>query len=730
MKAFRQRDITDCGAACLGYVAAYYRKRFSIADLRQLAATSQKGSTAHGLVETARQLGFIAKGVKGGADALSSVPLPAIVPCLIDLRPLHPVVLVAWTPKHAKVMDPAIGRVEQWSHDRFKQAWTGVLVLLAPGDIFDTTDQTVSSWQRLRDLLWPHLPVVGQALVGAAVTAVLGLAMSVYVQQIVDHVIPDGNRRLLNLLGISMVAGLGLKLALGWFQSLLSLRMAQGIDTTLMLAYYRHLLRLPQAFFDTRRVGEIASRMGDAVKIREFLGGSLPSLLLNPLIVVFSLGAMFFWSPKLALLSLALLPCNAVTYWLVDRRNKRCQRELAERGADFNAQIVESLNAQSVIRGFQLEEPAAMRTENRLVRLMKSAWTSSLVSIGSGPAATFLTQAYLIGLLWLGTGLVLDASLTPGQLMSCYLLAAYLTGPLTALIGLNISLRETFVATDRLFGVMDLELERDWGLVEFTAAHAGDIRLEGISFKHAGRLPTLQDISLTLPARKITVLAGESGCGKSTLLALLQRLYVPGHGRILVGGMDIQYFRLASLRRHLTTVPQQTHLLSGTVLENIATGDYEPDEERILDICRQVGLLDFIERLPLGFFTHLNENGANLSGGERQRLALARALYREAPLILLDEPSSAPDLHSEKQFLGLLQNLRDAGRTIVIATHTPAVAAIADRIVTLADGKLVSVEDRPAAMPVAIRREPGVKEAGARPHPAIALTTGLSSAVS
>lgn len=716
-KRYRQRDCTDCGATCLGFVAAHFRKTLSVARLRQLAGTTQQGSTALGMVEAARQLGFTAKGVKGAADALPSVPLPAIAHCLIDKRLLHYVVLVEWTPKFAKVMDPTRGCVEKWSHDKFMSVWTGVLILLAPGDSFQPGDHTVSPWQRLRNLLQPYKAVLLQAFAGAAITTMLGLAMAVYVQKIVDRVIPDGNRQLLNLLGVSMLAILGFKLVLGWFQSLLSLRTAQRIDTTIMLAYYRHLLRLPQSFFDTMRVGEITSRVGDAVKIRNFLNGSLLSLLLNPLILLFSLGAMFFWSWKLALLSLALLPFNALIYWFVDRANQRYQRQLMERGADFSAQLVESLNAQSVIRRFQLEADAALRTESRLVQLMKTVWRSSLMGLGSGTAATLVTQVYLIGLLWLGTSLVLDAGLTPGQLMSCYTLAGYLTGPLTALIGLNTSIQETLIATDRLFELMDLELERDQGLVEFTPSHARDIRLEGVTFKHAGRLATLQDITLTLPAGKITTLVGESGCGKSTLLALLQRLYLPASGRILFGDVDLQYFQLASLRRHLAVVPQQTHLLSGTVLANLAPGDYQPDMERLLQVCREVGVLAFIESLPQRFFTHLNENGVNLSGGQRQRLALARALYHDAPVLLLDEPTSALDAKSEETLLALLQRLRDAGRTIVVAAHTPRLLAAADQVVTLSNGRIVAGEEPTGPWPAESRR---IQPADARPMPAVA----------
>jgi len=698
MIVFRQHDITDCGVACLGYVAAHYRKVSLVARLRQLAGTNQRGSTALGLVEAARQLGFTAKGVKGIADALPTVPLPAIAHCLIDRKLLHYVVLVEWTPKFARVMDPAVGRVEKWSHEQFKSVWTGVLILLALGDNFQPGDHTVSPWRRLWGLIQPHRSVLTQALVGAVVTTILGLAMSVYVQKIVDHVIPDGNRQLLNLLGVAMLVILGGKLVLGVFQSLLSLRTAQRIDASLILAYYRHLMRLPQAFFDTMRVGEITSRVADAVKVRNFLNSALLNLVLNPLILVFSLGAMFVWSWRLALLSLVLLPLNAALYWFINLRNRTYQRQIMERAADFDAQLVESLNARPVLRRFRLEDDATLRTETRLVRLLRTTWRAALAGLGTGTAGSLVTQAYMIALLWLGAGFVLDAGMTPGELMSAYTLAGYLTGPITSLLGLNTAIQETLIATDRLFEIMDLELEKDQGAIEFTPRQAGDIRFEGVAFKHAGRAATLREVNLTLPAGKITALVGESGCGKSTLLALIQRLYLPSEGRIFVGEHDITYYRLDSLRRQLAVVPQQTHLLSGTVLENLAPGDYQPDMERVLRLCREVGALEFVEQLPQGFFTHLNENGANLSGGQRQRLALARALYLDAPILLLDEPSSALDAKAEETLLGQLARLRAQGRTIVVAAHTSALLAVADQVVTLAGGRVVSVEPRAAGL--------------------------------
>jgi len=704
MPNFKQRDLNDCGVACLSYILSHYNKPKPVAQLRIATGTDQYGSTALGLISAAKLLGFTAKGAKGSLETLVTAPLPAIAHCLIDNKRLHFIVLLTWTPKFARVMDPAVGRVEKWSHDKFKAVWTGVLILMAPGENFQPGNHTVSAARRLWRLLQPHQSVLAQAFVGAVLSTILALAMSVYVQKIVDSVIPDGNRSLLNLLGVAMLAVLGFKLVLGIFQSLLSLRTAQKIDAALILGYYRHLLQLPQQFFDTMRVGEITSRVADAVKVRNFLNSALLNLVLNPLILIFALGAMFLYSWKLAVLSLALLPGNALLYWFVNLRNRTYQRQIMERSADFDAQLVESLQAQPALRRFRLEPAANLKTEVRLVRLLKTGYRAAIASLGCGTAGTLLTQAYQIGLLWIGAGLVLDTQLTPGQLMSCYTLAGYLTGPLTALIGLNTSIQEALIATDRLFEIMDLELEKNTGSIVFTPDHARELRFEAVSFRHAGRLATLSDVTLTIPAGRITALAGESGCGKSTLLALLQRLYLPEKGRITFGDIDAQYFTLDSLRRHLAVVPQATVLLSGTVLENLAPGDPAPDLEKILRLCREVGVLEFIEQLPQKFLTHLSENAANLSGGQRQRLALVRALYLDAPVLLLDEPTAALDAVSENTVLALLQKLRDQGKTIIIAAHHPSVLAIADQIVQLTAGVVTRIDQasRPPPPTVAV----------------------------
>lgn len=657
--------------------------------------TDRRGSTALGLIEAANTSGFAAKGVRGSKKDLGAVPLPAIAHLVVGGDLEHYVVLVEWTPKSCKIMDPGIGRVRSWKSADFEKAWSGVLILLAPGKTFRGGAHAVPAWLRLKQLLEPHQAVMMQVLCAAVVMTVLGLGMPVYIQKVIDQAIPNSNRQMLNLLSVGVLAILVGKLLLGWMQSILSYRLAQKIDVSLIMAYYRHLLSLPQAFFDTMRIGEITSRLADAVKIRTFLNQTLLSLLLSPLMLIFSLGGMMLYSWQLAWLSGLFLLGNIILYLLSSWINRPYQRTLMTQSADMAAQVVESLNTIDIVRKLQLTESTTLKTEARLVRVLKTGWRFATASLALGTISGVLVHAYMVGMVWTGVLLVFDAEITPGQLIACYTLAAYITGPVTTIIGLNASVQEALIATDRLFEIMDLEVEKDQGTIELEEVGEVGIRFDGVVFKHAGRAATLQGVSLHIPAGKITVLMGESGCGKSTLLALIQRLYLPQEGRVFVGEHDINYYRLASLRSRLAVVPQQTRLLSGTILENIAPGDYQPDMRRVLRLCGEIGILEFIEKLPQGFFTQLSEDGLGLSGGQRQRLALVRALYLDAPILLLDEPSSALDVDSAMRLMEVLKRLRSEGRTIVLATHASWIAGLADQSVLMTDGKIASVHRKP-----------------------------------
>ncbi|HLP03401.1 MAG TPA: peptidase domain-containing ABC transporter [Opitutaceae bacterium] len=691
-RSFRQHDESDCGVACLAYIAHHYGLELNFGSLRTQSGTDKAGTSALGLIEAARRSGFLARGVRGSSAALPGVPLPAIAHCTLESGLQHFVVLKRWTGKHAHVMDPGLGRIEKWSTEEFLKKWSGVLVVLSPGEEFKAEKGERGVYRRFLGLLGPHRGTLIQTTVGSLVATALALLGAALTQKMIDGAVLDGNRPLLNLVCGAMLAIAGFRIVLDLLQSLVSLRMAQTIDATLILAYYRHLMALPQPFFDSMRVGEIVSRVGDAVQIRQFLSGSLAALVLTPLILVFSLVAMFFYSWKMAMITVGMVAPTALLFWAMNSLNRRYQRRIMECGADFDAQLIEATGVQGALRAFRLESHLVHRVESRMVRLFRTLWKRFIEGAGVGVGGSVVSSAYSVGLTWVGMGMVLNSELTLGQVMTCSMLCGYFSGAVGSLFGLNLAMQETLIAADRLFEILDQEVENDQGRIQFAPPHMAAIRFVDVSYKHVGRPTLLQGINIEIPRGRITLLRGPSGCGKSTILNLLQRLYLPTEGRIFVGDLDLGYFKLASYRSHLGVMPQQTLLFSGTVLDNLSPGEAEPDMERLIGLCRAVGALGFIEQLPRGFLTHLNENGGNLSGGQRQRLALVRALYSNAPLLLLDEPTSALDEEAEARLLEFLRCARDRGTTIVIASHSGSLVAIADKVFSIQDGRVLPVQ--------------------------------------
>ncbi len=685
----KQRDITDCGAACLASVASHYKLDLAVARIRQLAGTDKKGTNVLGMVEAAQKLGFEAKGVKGPFESLFKIPKPAIAHLVVKEILHHYVVIYKVTDKFVEVMDPIDGQLSRRSHDEFKKEWSGALILLLPSEEFEVGNEKKSVNSRFWTLIKPHRSILIQALFGAIVYTILGLSTSVFVQKLVDFVLVDGNRNLLNIMGIGMVLILALQLFIGTAKTIFTLKTGQMIDAKLILGYYKHLLRLPQQFFDTMRVGEIISRINDAVKIRTFLNDVSINFLVNIFIVVFSFIMMFTYYWKLALIMLTVIPLYLAIYYITDKLNKKAQRKLMEDAAELESQLVESLNSVGTIKRFGLEDHADEKTEVRFVRLLKIGMKSNLNSVFSGTSSELISRLLTIALLWVGAGYVMDNNITPGELLSFYTLIGYFTGPVSSLIGMNRTVQDAVIAADRLFEIMDLEREKDENQIDLSPDKIGDIRFENVSFSYGTRVAVFDNLNLIIPKGKFTAIVGESGSGKSTLMSILQNIYPIQNGNVRIGEYDLKYINNSSLRRMISVVPQQIDLFAGNVIDNIAVGDNEPDMKKIIDISAKLGITGFIESLPKGFQTYLGENGTSLSGGQRQRIAIARALYRNPEILILDEATSSLDSVSEKYVQKMIEFLKEEQKTVIVITHRSSTLNNADNIIVLDKGVVV-----------------------------------------
>ena len=685
----KQHDITDCGAACLASISAHYKLEIPLARIRQFAGTDKKGTNVLGLIEAAEKLGFEAKGVRGDFDSLFKIPKPAIAHIIVKKQLQHYVVIYEVTKNYIKIMDPVTGKFYKKTHKEFKEEWTGVLVLLLPEESFKTGNEKVSVLKRFWFLLKPHKYILIQAFVGALIFTLLGFSTAIYIQKITDFVLVGGNTKLLNLLSVIMIVLLVFKILIGVFKDIFLIKTGQQIDARLILGYYKHLLKLPQQFFDTMRVGEIISRINDAVKIRTFINGVALSLAVNVLIIIFSFGLMFTYYWKLALIMLAIIPFYIIIYAIVNKLNKKTERKIMEKAADLESQLVESLNSVGTIKRFGLESFANIKTETRFISLLNTGYKSALNSIFSGTSSSTISQIFTIILLWSGSYFVIEREITPGELMSFYAIIGYFTGPIASLVGANKQIQSALIAADRLFEIMDLEREETENKFKLTKEKIGNITFKNVSFRYGTRVEVFKDFNLNIKKGNITAIVGESGSGKSTLISLLQNMYPLQSGTISIGDFDLQYIENNSLRLLVSVVPQKIDLFAGNVIENIAVGEFEPNMELILSICKNIGIQEFIETLPNGFNTYLGENGASLSGGQKQRIAIARALYKQPEILVLDEATSSLDSTSENYIQRTIKNLRENSKTIIVIAHRLSTIVNADEIVVLEKGKVL-----------------------------------------
>ena len=685
----KQHDMRDCGAACLASVAGHYGLQLPIAKIRQLCHTDKRGTNALGLIQGLEQMGFNAKGVKASLENLPQAPLPAIAHTIFKEQYQHYVVIYKVHKGKISVMNPAYGKIETYTTEEFAKIWTGVLILLEPNEYFEQRNEKTGLYQRFYQLIQPHRSILLQALVGAIFYTLLGLSTSIYIQKITDYVLVDGNRRLLNLLSLIMIVLLLFQIFLGVMKSVLTLQTGQKIDKYLILGYYKHLLKLPQRFFDTMRVGEIISRVNDAVKIRTFINDVSIQIVVNVFIVLFSFALMFTYYWKLALIVALVIPFYLGIYAITNWLNKKVERRMMEESAELESHLVESLNAVKTIKQFGAEFYANNKTDIHFSTLLKTIYKSVLNSLFSGNASEFVSRIFTIVLLWVGAGYVIDREITPGELLSFYALIGYFTSPVSQLIGMNKSIQNALIASDRLFEIMDLEQEEVTDKIELTAEQIGNINFENVNFSYGSRREVFKDFSCVIEKGKTTAIVGESGSGKTTLATLIQNLYPVNSGKITIGDYEVQYLSHYSLRTLIGVVPQQIDLFSGNVIENIAFGEDFPDMQRVIDLTKQLGILSFIEQLPNGFQTHLGENGSQLSGGQRQRIAIARALYKNPEILILDEAPSSLDTDSEQVIQATLNELKRTGKTLIVIAHRLSTIAHSDTILVLRNGQLI-----------------------------------------
>lgn len=687
----KQHSEEDCGAASLASIAKYYGKTFTISRIRETVGTGQQGTTLLGLKRGAESLGFNARAVKAPLEAFNEkiIPLPAI----IHWKGYHWVILYGKRGNKYVVADPAVGiryleKSGFWKHGQMEsccswnQMQSAFLFRKMKKRKLVVLDASSSVCEAYRAIL-------AQTLLLNSVLGLLSLASPFLLQILTDDVLVRGDTQLLTSVAIGVIAMRLVSSSLRLAQSNLVAHFAQRLQLGLIFEFGRQILQLPLSYYESRRSGEIVSRLEDIQQINQLISQAVVSLPSQLFIALVSLGFMLFYSIKLTVLAgaIALLMTLSTIAFLPTLQQKI--RSVLVLSAENQGVLVETFKGAITLKTTAAAPQFWEEFQGRFSRLANFTFRTIQISIINGIFSNLVSSIGSIALLWFGSTLVISQELTIGMLLAFNSMNANFTTFIETTIDFIDEFTRAKTATQRLTEVIEATPEtldnyqKPWVKIPTNA----DITCSNLNFHHAGRVDLLEDFSLTIPGGKVIALIGKSGCGKSTLAKLIAGLYQLQSGNIRFGIYNLEDLSLECLRQQVVLVPQEAHFWSRSIMENFRLGSPHITLEQIVQACQISGADEFISQLPDKYQTVLGEFGANLSGGQKQRLAIARAIVNNPPVLILDESTGALDPVSEAEVLNHLLTHRQHQTTILIS-HRPKVIQQADWIVMLEQGKL------------------------------------------
>jgi ATP-binding cassette, subfamily C, bacterial len=699
----RQWSEEDCGAACLASISKHYGQILSITQSREVVGTGQLGTTMLGLKRGAEALGFNARSVKASPaliDNLKEIALPAI----IHWQGYHWVILYGKRGLKYVVADPACG-LRYLSKKELLNNWNGIMLLLEPHpELFFAAqlpgDEKPRGLNRFVQRILPYRGILFQALLINIALGVLGLASPFLLQILTDDVLVRRDSQLLTTLVIGVVLMHFFSSNLRLLQSSLIAHFTQKLQLGLVLEFGRQILRLPLSYYESRRSGEIVSRLRDINEINQLVAQVVVSLPSQFFVALVSFGFMLFYSPQLTAIAvlIALLMSFSTAPFLPSLQKKTNQ--VLVLSSENQGILVETFKGALVMKATNASAQFWDEFQMRFGRLANITFGTVQLGIWTSTFSQLISSIGSVALLAIGSQFVIREELSIGQLLAFNSMQANLLAFVAAAIGLVDEYFRSQTAVGRLLEVIDAKPEEENTRKPY--AHLLDnfnVDCKDISFYHSGRVTLLDNFSLSIPGGRVIALIGRSGCGKSTLAKLIAGLYQPQSGSIRFGPYNLDDLNLECLRQQVVYVPQDAHFWSRSILENFQMGNPNVSFEQIVKACQIADADDFISQLPNKYQTVLGEFGANLSGGQRQRLAIARAIVNDPPILILDESTAGLDPVSEGVVLDRLLHHR-RGKTTIMISHRPATINRADWIALINKGQLVLEGDRQALMSV------------------------------
>ncbi len=684
----------DSGLVCLVQLARYH----------QVAADAQAIAHEHGdpsavfaiddLVRAGRRLGLKTRAVDSTWERLADTPLPAIA----QHSDGHFFLLAGIKGDKVLIQDPLEPRPLTLPRELFEPAWSGKLILITRrASLRQLGGEFGFGW--FVPAIVKYRKLFGEVLIASFFLQLFALITPLFFQVIIDKVLVHRGLTTLDVLAIGLLAISLFEIVLGGLRTYVFAHTTNRVDVMLGAKLFHHLLRLPLGYFEARRVGDSIARVRELENIRNFLTGSALTLVIDLFFTLVFFVVLYYYSPVLTAVVAGAIPFYIVlSAWVTPILRRRLEEKF-NRGAENQAFLVESVTGIQTLKSMAVEPQLQRRWEEQLAGYVGASFKAANLGNIASQSAGFINKVTVVLILWIGATLVMKGELSVGQLIAFNMIAGRVSGPILRLVQLWQDFQQAGISVRRLGDILNTPTEPGYNPGRATLPQLkGAVQFEHLSFRYAPERPqVLCDINLDIRPGELVGIVGRSGSGKSTLTKLIQRLYVPETGRLLIDGVDLALVEPAWLRRQVGVVLQENFLFNRSVRDNIALANPGLPMAPVIAAAKLAGAHEFILELPEGYDTLVGEQGANLSGGQRQRIAIARALVTNPGILILDEATSALDYESERI---IQQNMRAIcqGRTVFVIAHRLSAVRQADRILVLEQGRIAEQGDHEALL--------------------------------
>jgi len=699
---YKQADSKDCGPTCLKIIAKHYKKPIPIQLLRSLSETTRSGSSLLGISNAAEKLGFRSLGVKITLDQLQEeVPLP----CILHWNKNHYVVLYKISRGVFYISDPAHG-ILKYSKEELLKFWIGnnatetteegiaLLLETTPKFYEENFDDEKKNFgfAFIFKYVYRYKKFIVQLIIGLLAGSLLQVVFPFLTQSVVDVGIKTGDINFIYLILIAQIALFMGRTGVEVIRSWILLHLSTRINISLISDFFIKLMNLPISFFDVRMTGDILQRINDHRRIERILTTSSLNVLFSMVnLVVFGFVLAYY---SFQIFGIFLLGSVLYFFWIVIFLKKRADLDYKRfsQVSQEQSKVIELINGMQEIKLHNAEKQKRWSWEFMQARLFKISIESLALeqyqSVGSG----FINELKNILITILSATLVINGDLLLGEMFAVTYIVGQLNSPISQLISFIRELQDARISLDRLGEIHNKEDEEGGDDTKITdIPKDSDFDIKDISFRYIGSdVKVLHDLSLHIPANKVTAIVGVSGSGKTTLMKILLKFYEPNEGIIKIGSADLKNISQYSWRASCGVVMQEGYVFNDTIANNIAVGDDYVDKKKLAHAVEVANIKEYIESLPLSYNTKIGMEGVGLSTGQKQRLFIARAVYKDPHFLFFDEATSALDANNEKVIMEKLDEFFK-NRTAVVIAHRLSTVKNADQIVVLDQGKIVEV---------------------------------------